>query len=47
MPKLQILINGKSVYVKINDRLAKYNKRLIDLSKISATQLGYTNKVYN
>ena len=36
--------NGKSVYVKINDRLSKYNKRLIDLSKISATQLGYTKK---
>lgn len=33
------LINGESVIVKITDRMAKNNKRLIDLSRISATRL--------
>lgn len=35
------LRNKKTVIVKINDRLHPKNKRLIDLSKAAATQLGY------
>ena len=34
--------NGKSVVVKVNDRLHPKMKRLVDLSKVSATKLGYT-----
>lgn len=33
--------NGKSVVVKVNDRLHPKMKRLVDLSKASATELGY------
>ncbi len=36
--------NGRIVYVKINDRLARNNKRLIDLSRKSAEMLKYTKK---
>ncbi len=32
--------NGKEVVVKVNDRLAKYNKRVVDLSKCSARKIG-------
>jgi rare lipoprotein A len=32
--------NGKSVVVKINDRMNKHNKRLIDLSEAAAKKLG-------
>lgn len=32
--------NGKSVVVKINDRMNKHNKRLIDLSEAAARKLG-------
>ncbi len=35
--------NGKSVVVKINDRMNKRNKRLIDMSRASAKKLGYIN----
>ena len=38
------LKNGKSVKVKTNDRLHPKMKRLLDLSKIAAAQLGYLNK---
>ncbi|MBN3583791.1 septal ring lytic transglycosylase RlpA family protein [Algoriphagus aestuarii] len=30
---------GASVYVKVNDRLPKYSKRIIDISRAAATQL--------
>lgn len=33
-------LNGKSVVVKINDRMNKSNKRLIDLSHAAANKLG-------
>ncbi len=35
--------NGRSVIVKITDRMAKRNKRLIDLSYASAKKLGMTD----
>lgn len=35
------MVNNKSVVVKINDRMAKNNKRLIDLSRSAAQELGY------
>jgi rare lipoprotein A len=35
------LHNKKSVVVKINDRLHPKNKRLVDLSKAAARQLGF------
>jgi len=34
--------NKKQVVVKINDRMHRDNKRLIDLSRTAASQLGYT-----
>jgi rare lipoprotein A len=34
------LHNDKSVIVKVNDRLHKYNPRLVDLSGAAATELG-------
>lgn len=37
--KVVNVINRESVIVKITDRMAKNNKRLIDLSRISATRL--------
>jgi len=33
--------NGKSVIVKVNDRLHPKMKRLVDLSKVAAKKLGY------
>ena len=36
------LRNKKMVVVRINDRMHPKNKRLIDLSRVAATQLGYT-----
>ena len=36
------LRNKKEVVVKINDRMHRDNKRLIDLSRTAASQLGYT-----
>ena len=38
------LINGKSVIVKINDRMNKKNQRLIDLSHEAAKQLGFVQQ---
>ena len=35
------LKNNRSVIVKINDRMHKSNKRLIDLSKRAAKELGF------
>jgi rare lipoprotein A len=36
--------NKKSVVVRINDRMHYLNKRLIDLSKIAAKELGYVGR---
>jgi rare lipoprotein A len=38
------LRNNRSVIVKINDRLYSKNKRLVDLSKSGARELGYTGR---
>lgn len=38
------LANGEVVYVKINDRMAKTNERLIDLAKVAAQKLDFENK---
>ena len=35
------LRNKRTVVVKINDRLHHKNKRIIDLSRVAATKLGY------
>jgi rare lipoprotein A len=35
------LRNGRSVIVKINDRLHHRNKRIIDLSRAAASKLGF------
>jgi rare lipoprotein A len=45
MVKVTNLKNGKSVVVKINDRMAKRltHRRLIDLSREAARRLGYLN----
>jgi rare lipoprotein A len=40
--KVTNLHNKKSAFVKITDRMHHRNKRLIDLSKAAAHQLGYT-----
>ena len=39
--KVTNLKNGKTVVVEINDHLAKWNKRLIDLTYRAAKDLGY------
>ncbi len=39
--KVTNLRNGKSVVVKINDRLHHRNKRIIDLTRSAATKLGF------
>ena len=39
--KVTNLKNNKSVVVKINDKMAPKNKRLIDLSKAAARQLAF------
>ena len=36
--------NGKKLSVKINDRLSRNSKRLLDLTKEGAKQLGYIDK---
>lgn len=38
------LSNKKTVIVQITDRMARKNKRLIDLSKTAAIRLGYIKK---
>ena len=40
--KVTNLHNKKTVFVRITDRMHHLNKRLIDLSKAAAHQLGYT-----
>ena len=40
--KVTNLYNGRSVVVKVNDRLHYKNKRLVDLSKTAAKKIGYT-----
>lgn len=42
--KVTNLRNNKSVVVKVNDRMHRRNKRLVDLTKISAKELGYTGR---
>ncbi|MEO6870266.1 MAG: septal ring lytic transglycosylase RlpA family protein [Ginsengibacter sp.] len=42
--KVTNLKNNRSVIVKINDRLHRKNKRLIDLSYHAASVLGYTGR---
>jgi rare lipoprotein A len=39
--KVTNLANGIAVYVRINDRMAAANKRLIDLASIAAEKLGF------
>jgi rare lipoprotein A len=38
--KVTNLSNGSIVYVRINDRMAATNKRLIDLARVAADELG-------
>lgn len=40
--KVTNLNNGRSVTVKVNDRLHYRMKRVVDLSKVAARQIGYT-----
>ena len=40
--KVTNIKNDKSVVVRVNDRLHPKNPRLIDLSRLAARQLGYT-----
>ena len=42
--KVTNVSNGEVVYVKINDRMAAGNKRLIDLASIAAKKLDFHNK---
>ncbi len=39
--KVTNLSNGEFIYVRINDRMHKSNKRLIDMASICAKELGY------
>jgi rare lipoprotein A len=41
--KVTNLSNGKVIYVKINDRMAANNSRMLDLTQTAATELGYKN----
>ena len=42
--KVTNLSNGKNVIVKTNDRLHKSMNRLVDLSKVAASKLGFTKQ---
>jgi rare lipoprotein A len=42
--KVTNLRNGKSVIVRITDRLHYRNKRLVDLSRLAASKLGYLKR---
>lgn len=42
--KVTNLSNGEVVYVKINDRMAKTNSRLIDLASVAAKKLHFHKK---
>jgi len=39
--KVTNISNGKFIYVRINDRMSKDNKRLIDMASVCAKKLGY------
>src|SRR5579883_2281963 len=39
--KVTNLENGRIVYVRINDRMAPTNKRLIDLARVAAEELDF------
>jgi rare lipoprotein A len=41
--KVTNLRNGKVIYVKINDRMAANNSRMLDLTQTAAAELGYKN----
>jgi rare lipoprotein A len=41
--KVTNLRNGKSVVVKVNDRLHPKMKRIVDLTSAAAKKLGYTS----
>lgn len=42
--KVTNLSNGEVIYVRINDRMAHTNKRLIDLTSLAAKKLKFHNK---
>lgn len=42
--KVTNLRNGRTVIVRINDRLHPKNKRLVDLSRVAAKKLGYAGR---
>src|SRR5690606_25095238 len=42
--KVTNLANNEFVYVKINDRMAVTNERLIDLAKVAARELNFVKK---
>ena len=42
--KVTNLRNKKSVIVRVNDRLHRKNKRLVDLSRYAASELGYIHR---
>jgi rare lipoprotein A len=42
--KVTNLRNHKSVYVRINDKMHPRNKRLIDLSRAAAVQIGFAGR---
>lgn len=42
--KVTNISNGEFVYVKINDRMAKTNHRVIDLAKVAAYKLDFKKK---
>ena len=42
--KVTNVLNGKSVIVKVNDRLHPKMRRIADLSKTAATKLGYVGR---
>jgi len=42
--KVTNLKNGKWAYVKVNDRIHPKMNRVVDLSKVAATKLGYVSR---
>lgn len=42
--KVTNLSNGKFLYVRINDRMSKNNKRIIDMASVCAKKLEYHEK---
>lgn len=41
--KVTNLANGFFIYVRVNDRMAAANKRLIDLAEVAAEKLGFVD----